>query len=88
MIIDTDEPFAEDHWKTIRMSGIDFTVGSRCDRCEFTTVDPDTGKRHPEKEPLRTLSKYRRRDNGISFGVYLIPRGTGTVHSGDEVEVL
>ena len=39
-------------------------------------------------EPLRTLSRYRRTPKGVTFGMNLIPRGTGTVRVGDAVTVL
>ena len=64
-------------------------MAKRCDRCVLTTVDPRTGEPHPEREPLLTLSRYRRdRALGILFGVNLIPRGEGVLHAGDPVEVL
>ncbi|MCC7247782.1 MAG: MOSC domain-containing protein, partial [Lysobacter sp.] len=56
-----------------------------CTRCVFTTVDPDTGERDAEGEPLRTLKDYRRTPSGITFGMNLIPRGTGTLRVGDAV---
>jgi uncharacterized protein YcbX len=44
-----------------------------CERCIITTIDQETGQ--VGKEPLSTLSKYRKRDNdyagGIMFGIYL-----------------
>ncbi|XP_028178360.1 mitochondrial amidoxime-reducing component 1-like [Ostrinia furnacalis] len=30
-----------------------------CTRCAITTMDPETGARHPDSEPLKTLRSYR-----------------------------
>jgi uncharacterized protein YcbX len=39
------------------------------------------------KEPLRTLSRYRRRENGyaggVMFGTYIAPLKVGRIHVGD-----
>jgi uncharacterized protein YcbX len=41
----------------------------------LTTVDPDTAVKG--KEPLVTLSRHRRRDGKVWFGVNLIPDTPG-----------
>ena len=57
-------------------------------RCVFTTVDFEQGAFDPSGEPLRTLTKYRRSPDGVTFGQNLIPRGAGTIDVGAAVEVL
>ena len=82
-------PYDEDHWRRIRIGGIEFDCAQACKRCVFTTIDPRTGARDENQEPLRTLSTYRRRGaGGPAFGIHLIPRGEGAVEAGDVVEVL
>lgn len=82
-------PFAEDGWRRLRIGAVEFDVPKPCDRCVMTTIDPDTGVPDAGREPLLTLSRYRRdRTRGILFGVNLIPRGVGTVSVGDPVEIL
>lgn len=76
---------AEDAWRRVRIGEIEFDAVKPCTRCVFTTVDPDTGERDADGEPLRTLKDYRRAPNGITFGMNLIPRGTGTLCVGDAV---
>ncbi|MBP6750006.1 MAG: MOSC domain-containing protein [Xanthomonadaceae bacterium] len=76
---------AEDAWRRVRIGEIEFDAVKPCTRCVFTTVDPDTGERDTDGEPLRTLKDYRRTPNGITFGMNLIPRGTGTLRVGDAV---
>ncbi len=89
LVVDGDAPYAEDHWRRIRVGAVEFEGVKNCSRCVFTTIDPDTGEKHPDKEPLRTLSTYRRRpEGGVYFGQNLIPRSGGVIHVGDEVVVL
>lgn len=76
---------AEDEWRRVRIGEIEFEAVKPCTRCVFTTVDPDTGERDADGEPLRTLKDYRRTPNSITFGMNLIPRGTGTLRVGDAV---
>ena len=79
---------AEDGWKRIRVGACEFEVAKPCTRCVFTTVDFERGERDPSGEPLRTLTRYRRTPDGVTFGQNLIPRKLGTVRVGDPVEVL
>lgn len=83
------EPHAEDGWRRVRVGEVEFDVVKPCSRCVFTTVDPLRGERDPGGEPLRTLSRYRRGEQGgVFFGQNLIPRTPGRVRSGDRVDVL
>jgi len=79
---------AEDQWRRLRVAGVEFDVAQPCTRCAVTTVDPLTGVRDGDGEPLRTLSTYRRSAKGVDFGVLLIARGRGRVQLGDPVEVI
>lgn len=88
LVVSGCEPHAEDQWERIRIGAIPFDVVKTCVRCVFTTVDPELGQRDPSGEPLRTLKTYRRSADGITFGMNLIARGTGTLQVGDRVEVL
>ena len=89
LVVDGDAPYAEDRWRRIRVGEVEFEGVKNCSRCVFTTIDPDSGRKDPGKEPLKTLSVYRRRESGgVYFGQNLIPRGRGVVRVGDEVEIL
>lgn len=79
---------AEDDWMRVRIGDIEFDAVKRCTRCVFTTVDPLRGVRRDDGEPLNSLKNYRRTPAGITFGMNLIPRGTGTLRIGDAVEVV
>jgi uncharacterized protein YcbX len=89
LVIGTEEPFIEDQWRRIQVGDLELELVKGCSRCVFTTVDPDKGEKHPRQEPLRTLGTYRRKDDsGVFFGQNAVPRSLGTLHVGDEVEIL
>jgi uncharacterized protein len=82
-------PWAEDGWRLVRIGDVVFRAVKGCDRCVLTTIDPDTGAKG--KEPIATLSRCRRRDGKVWFGINLIPdapsRGA-VIRVGDHVQVL
>ena len=86
VVIDGDEPFAEDRWPGVRIGDIEFRTTMRCDRCVMTTIDPITLA--GGKEPIRTLARYRRSDRKTWFGIRLVPLTRGTIRVGDTVGVL
>ncbi|MEV0613180.1 MOSC N-terminal beta barrel domain-containing protein [Nonomuraea sp. NPDC050404] len=80
------EPFAEDEWKRLRVGEVELRVSKGCDRCVLTTIDTATYTKG--KEPIRTLSRHRRRDGKVWFGINLIPDAPGRIAVGDPVVVL
>lgn len=78
--------FDEDEWERVRIGGCELRVVKPCPRCTVTTVDPARGTRG--REPLRTLSTYRRREGGVMFGQNALHGGEGTLRVGDPVAVL
>jgi uncharacterized protein len=86
LVIGGCEPFAEDGWSRVRIGSITFRVVKPCSRCAITTVDQTTVV--TGKEPLRTLARFRKVGNKVLFGQNLIHDGTGTLHTGDPVEIL
>jgi uncharacterized protein len=88
IVVKSGEAFSEDQWKTIVIGDTEFEVMQQCQRCVFTTIDLETKEKHPQQEPLRTLSTYRRHvDGGVAFGVHLVCRAPGTIRVGDPVIV-
>jgi len=85
----SDAPaWEEDQWKRVKIGDVRFEVATPCARCKFTTRDPDTAAIHPEQEPLRTLARHRRGEDGeVYFGQYLVPLNTGVVQVGDTLTV-
>ncbi|MDA8483070.1 MOSC domain-containing protein [Pseudomonas resinovorans] len=88
LVVEGSEAYAEDGWKRIRIGGIDFSVAKGCSRCILTTIDPATGERSADREPLTTLKTYREREGEVYFGQNLINRSAGVLEVGMEVEVL
>lgn len=89
LVIKGNQAFAEDSWKRIRIGEVEFENVKPCVRCIFTTIDPDNAERSKKGEPLKTLGKFRKLKNeGITFGINLIALNEGTIHQGDEVEIL
>ena len=80
------EAFSEDLYGHFTINGIDFYGVKLCARCVMTTVNQDTAI--TGKEPLKTLAKYRFKNNKILFGQNLIHEGAGEVAVGDELVVL
>ncbi len=86
LVVDGCEPFAEDDWKILRIGDITLRIVKPCSRCSIPNVDPTTGRR--EKEPISTLSQYRRKGNKIFFGQNVIADKPGEIAVGMSVEVI
>jgi len=62
IIVDTTNgtPWEEDGWVgEVRIGEAVFGMASPCARCVFTTIDPTTGERDLDGEPLKTLKTFR-----------------------------
>lgn len=88
LVISGAEPYAEDSWKRIRIGAMEFRVLKACSRCVLTTIDPATGQRSPDREPLNTLKSYRLIENEILFGQNIVNDGEGRLELGMAVEIL
>ena len=88
LVVSGAEAFAEDGWKRIRIGGVVFRIAKPCERCVFTTVDPDSGHKALDQEPLRTLAKFRKTPEGVLFGQNVIAEGSTELVLGMPVEVL
>lgn len=86
VFVEGPAPYDEDEWAGIRIGACELRVVKPCPRCAVTTVDPATG--HRGKEPLATLSSYRKREGGVMFGQNAVHDGAGVLRVGDPVVVL
>uniref|UniRef100_A0A336M721 CSON010423 protein n=1 Tax=Culicoides sonorensis TaxID=179676 RepID=A0A336M721_CULSO len=81
--------FEEDNYKWVKIGDETIMkVVKPCLRCLFTNVDPDTGKKREDGEPLNTLKKYRKfpqYGDAPFFGIHLGVIKAGTVKIGDQV---
>ena len=80
------EPYAEDTWNKIKIGDVELAVVKPCPRCVVTTIDKETLEQG--KEPLKTLSKYRKHELGAIFGQNIIPLNRGSLRLDMNVEVL
>lgn len=90
LVIAGAQSFAEDEWETIYIGKAGFRVAQACQRCVLTTIDPVSAQPRPDKEPLKTLARFRRnpKGNGVIFGVHLAPIAPfDSVSLGDTVTI-
>nr|MBF0681702.1 MOSC domain-containing protein [Pseudomonas sp.] len=88
LVVSGSAAYAEDEWKRIRIGTVEFRVVKPCTRCVIPLIDPASGARNPDFEPLATLMTYRKGDGGVFFGQNLIAEGSGMLAQGMPVQVL
>lgn len=86
IVIDGELPYQEDGWYELKIGAIKFKVAKLCARCKVINIDQESGL--SSQEPLRTLATYRTVNNGVNFGVNMIPLNTGIIHEGDMVKII
>ncbi len=85
IVFSGSEPYFEDSLEHFSINGVNFEGLENCARCGIPNVDPETGILDKQKEPLRTLSKYRLRNKNIEFGRNTVHSNTGQIHVGDKI---
>lgn len=83
IVISTEAPFIEDDLGIFHLGEAIFKRVKPCSRCIITTTDQLTGKR--SKEPLKTLSEYRKIEQKVLFGQNLVCLREGRVKTGDNL---
>lgn len=87
VVVEGAQAWDEDRWRAVMIGDAVFRVSKGCDRCVFTTIDPDTAANG--KEPITTLARYRKWDGKVWFGVNLIPDNPGVaITVGEPVEII
>ncbi len=76
--------FEEDNGKKLKLVKYSFEAVKPVHRCVITTTNQETAEKL--HEPLLTLSKYRKIDNKVLFGMNLVCESTGEVKIGDKIE--
>lgn len=82
------EPYTEDEWDWIKIGEVIFRNVKECTRCVMTTINPDTGIRSLDREPLKTLKTYRISkgpEKQPIMGIYLEVKKSGLLSIGDKV---
>jgi len=86
IIVETSEAHEEDEWKEDFQAGTaTLKVIKPCARCVVTTIDQQTGV--AGKEPLKTLTTYRKWRNKIWFGANAICLTEGKLKVGDSIQL-
>ena len=85
VIVKGDEAHIEDKVRCLKVGEQEWYGVKPCARCAMTTIDQDTAEKG--KEPLLTLSKYRRVETKILFGENFIPMEEGEIHIGQELRI-
>ncbi len=67
IIGDGKTAFEEDKWESVKIGGTTFETVEICGRCKLINVNHLTGE--TSKEPLETLSTYRKMNREIKFGM-------------------
>ena len=85
LVFSGGEEHDEDKWNKVRIGDLNFSVGKPCARCVITTINPQDGNKN--KEPLATLSKYRKFNGKVMFGQNAISYSEGVIRLGDKIEL-
>ncbi|MEM7037482.1 MAG: MOSC domain-containing protein, partial [Bacteroidota bacterium] len=88
LVVAGSTAYAEDTWARFSIGEVEFAGRKPCSRCGMVTVSQDKGEKTADKEPFKTLGKYRRKDTSIFFGENLIHLMNGRIAVGDEIAVL
>ena len=79
-------PFAEDSFDSFAIGQSYFNGVKLCARCQVITIDQENASKG--KEPSKTLSTYRLKNNKLYFGQNLLGPNEGTIKVDDELIVL
>ncbi|KEA65727.1 Flavodoxin reductases (ferredoxin-NADPH reductases) family 1 [Marinobacterium lacunae] len=89
VVIKGVQAWAEDSWRRIAIGEVELELVKPCERCVLITRDPLTGEKHPRSEPLRTLARIHRSDDGrVCFGHNLMVTKPGLLTVGEPVTIL
>lgn len=86
LVVNGNLPWEEDLWKKIKIGKTKLRIVKPCARCVVITINPDTGEM--SNEPLNTLSKFRKQNNKVLFGMNTIVEQEGFINIGDQIELL
>ncbi|MGC4102105.1 MOSC domain-containing protein [Ferruginibacter sp.] len=76
----------EDEMARFTINELEFLGVKPCARCVMTTINQQTAA--AGKEPLRTLARYRMKNNKIYFGQNVLPQQHGSISVGDHITII
>ena len=83
IVVHTDTAHTEDTWGEYAIGSAGFKSSHPCARCNLITINPDTAL--AGKEPLKTLSTYRKVGNRVNFGMNVFCESEGKLSVGDTI---
>ncbi|MBK9151538.1 MAG: MOSC domain-containing protein [Saprospiraceae bacterium] len=83
LVISASEAHQEDTWRQLGIGQAAFENVKPCARCIMVNVDPDSAR--VTKQPLKSLSHYRKKENKIYFGTNMACYLEGMVTVGDKI---
>jgi len=83
ILISSETAHEEDNFDNFKIGEVQFKNVKPCGRCIMVNNDPQKGI--IKKEPLKTLSTYRKVDNSILFGTNIVSLNLGIISVGDAV---
>lgn len=83
IVIGTAYPFQEDDMETLNSEKLSMKMVKPCPRCQIVATDQEKGILG--KEPLATLSKFRRMGNNVYFGMYAYTKDQGVIKTGERL---
>ncbi|XP_048516480.1 mitochondrial amidoxime reducing component 2 isoform X2 [Dendroctonus ponderosae] len=89
VFVEGPEAFDEDNWEHVKIGDVVTKVCLECLRCIQSTVS-ENGEMSKEREPLKTLEKYRKSDGPFKYGrmgIYLRVLKIGKIRKGDAIYV-
>ncbi len=75
----TEKPYAEDHWRYVRIGQQAYEMLGRCRRCQMVCIDQKTAEK--TEEPFVTLAKTRREQGKVFFGQHACLVSAVSAHS-------
>jgi len=85
LVFNAAHPYEEDGLKNFTIGEASFSNIKPCGRCIMINIEPE--KMKAGKEPLRSLSTYRKSGNNVNFGINLVCEKEGMVKIGDSISV-
>ncbi len=83
IVIDGNQPWAEDNWTDITINNITLSLLKPCSRCIMPSINPQTGEK--QMQVNQTLQAHRRRERETYFGQNAVYDRLGTIELGDSV---
>jgi len=84
VVVKTDKQHEEDTWKDFSIANTDFKGSHPCGRCRVVSINQQTA--NIGKEPLKTLSTYRREGQRVNFGMNVFCEHEGIIKVGETLK--